>query len=134
MYGSYNPNLSNQHLKQQNYIKIKYAHARGSTIDASIISLNKKLIKPSVMQKRLGKDDQEIIYYYDGTVDMGTSYDMLDPLSAHLNTEISMNAQQNRKFLKNIMHNHGFIEHKKFWWQYTLSREPYADSKFNFDI
>lgn len=130
----YNPTLSNEYLKQQKFIKIKYAHARGSTVDATIIPLKKQLIKPSVKQIRYYKNNQAVTYLHDGSVDMGTSHDTLDPLSAHSNTDISIKAQENRKLLKTIMQNHGFIADKNFWWQYTLAREPYADSRFDFDI
>lgn len=130
----YHPNLTGEDLKNSGYIKIKYAHARASTVDVSLISLKKKIIKPGVKQIRSFANHHDIAYIYDGTIDMGTSHDTLDPLSEHGNNLIEKEARENRELLRKIMEDHGFIAHEKFWWQYTLAREPYADSKFNFEL
>ncbi|GAB4162232.1 MAG: M15 family metallopeptidase [Rickettsiaceae bacterium] len=130
----YYPNLSKHDLQRLGYIKAKHAHSRGSTVDVSIISLKNNLIVPGIKQKKTYKGQKVMVYLDDGSVDMGTSYDTFDPLSAYSNTAIPETARENRKLLKEAMQNHGFIQDERFWWQFTLAREPYIDSEFDFDI
>lgn len=131
---SYYPNLTKTAIKEAGYLEAKYAHVRGSTVDVSIISLRDKLTTPCKQQKRSYKDQKDLIYLNDGTAEMGTSYDTFDPLSSYSNTTIPQEAQAHRKLLRETMQNHGFVPNEKFWWQFTLIREPYIDSKFDFDI
>lgn len=131
---SYYPNLKKVDIKRKGYIKAKYAHIRGSTVDVTIISLKEKLKSPGKKKKRSYKGQKDIIFINDGSLDMGTSYDVFDPLSEFDNNNIPENARDNRQLLKRVMQNHGFIQNGKFWWQFTLIREPYIDSKFDFDV
>lgn len=131
---SYFPNLSKQEIIQKGYIKNKIHHTRGSTVDVSIIPLNHKIKTPYNKQKRSYKDYKDIVYFDDGTIDMGSSYDLLDELSEHKCQTIHTEAKNNRKMLKDVMENYGFASNGKVWWQYTLIREPYPDTKFDFKI
>lgn len=131
---SHYPNLKKADIKSRGYIKAKYAHVRGSTVDVTIISLKEKLKSPGKKKKRSYKGQKDIIYVYDGSLDMGTSHDVFDPLSEFDNENIPEIARDNRKMLKDAMQNHGFTANNKFWWQFTLIREPYVDSKFDFDV
>ena len=131
---TYYPNLKKSELANKGYIKAKYDHVRGSTIDVTIISLKDKLLSPCKKQKRSYKGQRDIIYMSDGSLDMGTSYDVFDPLSAFENPNIPEIARDNRRLLRKTMQNYGFIPNNKFWWQFTLVSEPYVDSKFDFDV
>jgi len=130
----YHPNLTKADLLKVGYIKDKFAHARGSTVDVTIISLKEKLRTPCKKQKKSYKNQKDLVYMNDRSMDMGTSYDLFDPLSAYANKSVPLQSQDNRKFLRESMQNHGFIPNNKVWWQFTLVREPYADSKFDFDV
>jgi len=130
----YYPNITKAGIMKAGYIKAKSAHSRGSTVDVTIISLKNKLRYNHKKAKRSYKDQHDIIYLDDGTVDMGTSYDFLDPLSAYSSDSVPARAKESRKMLREVMQNHGFIPNEKFWWQFTLVREPYRDSKFDFDV
>lgn len=130
----YYPNLKKENIKTNGYIKEKYAHIRGSTVDVTIISLKGKLKNFSQKEKRSYKDQKDIIFQNDGTLDMGTSYDLFDPLSDFDNQNISEIARKNREILREAMQNRGFVPSSKFWWQFSLIREPYIDSQFDFDI
>ena len=129
----YYPNLTKAEIRAEEYMQLKYHHVRGSTVDVTIISLKDKISDITQKQQRSYKNQKDITYVYDGSIDMGTSYDIFDPLSNSNNTNIPHAAQDNRKLLRRVMQNHGFMSHDKFWWQFTLVREPYIDSEFDFD-
>ncbi len=131
---SYYPNLKKSDLKNNGYIEAKYNHVRGSTVDVTIISLKDKLKSPCKKTKRSYKGQKDIIYMSDGSLDMGTSYDVFAPLSSYENAHIPEIARDNRRMLRQTMQNYGFVPNNKFWWQFTLVREPYIDSKFDFDV
>lgn len=129
----YYPNISKAQLISDGYIRNKLDHTRGSTVDVTIISLNKKVKNPCSQKKLHYRDTGTIIYMDDGTVDMGSSYDVFGPVAAPECDSIEQNARNNRALLKEAMESYGFIANSKVWWQYRLAREPYLDSNFEFD-
>ena len=86
------------------YINSVSGHSRGSTIDLSIIDINKILLKESIYEERTfnGK-----IYPFnnDNTIDCGTSFDLMDPASWSFNNKYDFTEEQknNRKFIRDIM-------------------------------
>ena len=117
------------------YINSISGHSRGSTIDMTIIDLNKKLLKESNYEERIfnGK-----IYPYnnDNTIDCGTSFDLMDPASWSENNILDFSEEQknNRKLIKDIMESEGFTVLKEEWWHFTLINEPFPDDYFDFEI
>lgn len=97
----YYPNLPKDQLFDLGYIAKKSGHSRGSTIDLTLYDLKKKK-----------------------SVEMGTIYDFLDPLSNTRNPKISKDILANRMILVNIMQEAGFRNYSKEWWHYTLNNEP----------
>jgi D-alanyl-D-alanine dipeptidase len=93
------------------YIATKSGHSRGSTIDLTLV------------YKESGKE-----------LDMGSSFDFLDNISAHGTTLITTEQAANREILKKAMQRHGFKSYVKEWWHYTLIKEPYPNQSFDFDI
>jgi len=65
---------------------------------------------------------------------MGSSVGLFDEISWTGNCDISLEAQKNRKFLKEIMENYGFKNYPKEWWHYSLVEEPFPATYFNFPI
>jgi D-alanyl-D-alanine dipeptidase len=129
------PNISTEELHRTGYIREKIDNTRGSTIDVSIIALNKKLRKEHAILKHIVHNDNHCIEYLDdGSEDMGTSYDTFDELSKHNNNIIAIEAQMNRELLKEKMEAQGFMPSNLVWWKYTYAREPYLDSQFDFEI
>ncbi len=117
------------------YISSKSGHSRGSTIDMTIIKITQKLLKESVYEERIfnGK-----IYPFnrDNTVDCGTSFDLMDPASWADNNTLNLTSEQkwNRNFIRTIMEGSGFKVLPEEWWHFTLKKEPFPDTYFNFDI
>jgi D-alanyl-D-alanine dipeptidase len=87
------------------------SHSRGSTVDLTII--NKETNK---------------------TFDMGTDFDFFGEKSYAESTQISEQAKENRKILKNIMEKYGFKGIPQEWWHYTFKTEPFPDEYFNFTV
>ena len=130
----YYPNMDKNRIREKGYIRAKHEHIRGSTVDVTIISLKDKIRSPCELKRRSYKNQKNIIYMDDGSLDMGTSYDLFDPLSSFESQNVPNIARDNRLLLRKTMQNRGFIPSDKFWWQFTLVREPYIDSKFDFDV
>lgn len=130
----HHPNLSKEELKNNGYIETKYQHVKGSTVDVTIIALQNMLLEKHQKQYRSYSGQKKIVYLNDGSVDMGTSHDFFDPLSKFDHPAMPQKVKENRSFLKRVMQNHGFKPNEKVWWQFTLAREPYVNSKFDFDI
>ena len=71
------------------------AHSRGVAVDLTLTQNGKEL-------------------------DMGTAFDAFTPKSFHSNTEISAEAQINRKILLGIMTAAGWDYYENEWWHYQL--------------
>jgi zinc D-Ala-D-Ala dipeptidase len=110
MKAEFYPSIAKGQLFALGYIAKYSGHSRGSTVDLTLVQ------RPSRV------------------VDMGTSYDYLDPRS-HINAiAISPNAKANRLLLRKIMIKNGFEPYEKEWWHFTLHNEPYKNSYFNFPV
>ena len=117
------------------YINSVSGHSRGSTIDLSIIDVNKTLLKESIYEER--KFNGKIYpFNNDNTIDCGTSFDLMDPASWSINNEYDFTEEQknNRKFIKDIMESEGFKVLSEEWWHFSLKNEPYPDQYFDFEI
>lgn len=110
MKASYYPEVSKDQLFNLGYIAIRSGHSRGSTVDLTLISEDKR------------------------ELDMGTPFDFFSPLSHTENSSVTPEQKKNRLFLKSAMEKHGFKNLPEEWWHYTLKREPFLDQYFDFDV
>lgn len=108
---TYYPNVKKRFLFKEGYIASKSGHSRGSTLDLTLLNL------------KTGKE-----------IDMGSSYDLFDPISSTYSSKITVKQQHNRLLLKSVMNKHGFRNYPKEWWHFTLKNEPYPNTYFNFDV
>lgn len=126
----YYPNFANKkELFEQGYIAARSSHSRGSTVDLTIIESGKPFVtgeKANWITKN-GKP-----YLNDGTLDMGSSFDLFDPISNHGTKLISPEQEANRRILLKAMQNAGFKKYDDEWWHYTLEDEPFPDQYFDF--
>lgn len=127
------PNVQKAELINLGYIAEESDHSRGSSVDVSMIRIDKDLTPINEVKRVLG-DGSEILFLDDGTLDMGSSYALFDEVSAHNCPKNSSLGDINRRILKNIMLKHGFKPFEKEWWHYTYIKEPFADTSFDFDI
>lgn len=129
----YYPTIDKQAVFSLGYVAKKSGHSRGSTVDLSIVKLDEKLHDIEISEKTLS-DGSKIQFLDDGTVDMGSSFDLLHPASHHNSQLITEEYLTRRNFLKKAMEDHGFRSYDKEWWHYTLNNEPYPDTYFDFPI
>jgi len=105
------PNIDKKDLFKKEYIAIKSGHSRGSTVDLTIVSLKTGHI-----------------------LDLGSGFDLFDDKSSVNYTNITKNQHSIRLMLQRRMAKHGFIPHDKEWWHFTLKKEPYPNTYFDFSI
>lgn len=133
----YYPRVNKAKAFELGYIARRSGHSRGSTIDLTLIQDGKKPHK-IIEKKRKLLDGFMISFLDDGTVDMGSSFDLFDIASSFDNNAIAKKYKKNRLYLKNVMEKFGFKDYSEEWWHFTLKNEPYpADvdsSYFNFVI
>ena len=105
------PQVDKRHLFRDGYIAARSGHSRGSTIDMTLVGRNG------------GKE-----------LDMGTPFDFFSPRSAPSDKSVSPQAQSNRRLLADAMRRRGFAPYSKEWWHFTLRREPYPNTFFDFPV
>ena len=66
--------------------------------------------------------------------DMLSSYDFFGEASHPFYKNLSKNQRSNRLLLRNLMLEAGFIPYAKEWWHFTLKKEPFPTTYFNFPI
>ena len=151
----YYPNINHKDAFKLGYIGEKSGHTRGSTVDVSIISLEALLGKgrggggdsssefsnsfvksPSLLPLQIRTiNGYELPFLDDGTVDMGSSFDLFDTASHH-GSSSNMPAEylSRRNYLRTKMLKQGFVAYEEEWWHYTLENEPFPNTYFDFDI
>ena len=107
----YYPNIEKKELFKLGYIASKSGHSRGSTVDLTIIDL---------------KTNKEL--------DMGSSYDFFDKQSYPMYSKINKEQRSNRLLLRQLMTDNGFVPYPNEWWHFTLEKEPFPKTYFNFSI
>jgi D-alanyl-D-alanine dipeptidase len=98
-------------LFREGYISARSGHSRGSTVDLTLV--------------RLGDNE---------TLDMGSAFDFFGRRSARNDASVSAEGQRNRKVLASAMTRHGFVGYWKEWWHFTLAREPFSQTYFDFPV
>ena len=107
----YYPHVDKRHLFRDGYIAARSGHSRGSTMDITLV------------RRDGGKE-----------LDMGTPFDFFSPRSAPSDRSVSAQAQANRRLLADAMRRRGFTPYKQEWWHFTLHKEPYPDTYFDFPV
>ena len=105
------PNAQNDQRLVEVYIALKSGHSRGSTVDLTIV------------QRASGKE-----------LDMGSIYDFFGEKSHPFFKKISEHQQENRLFLRKTMLANGFKPYENEWWHFTLKKEPFPKTYFNFPV
>ena len=105
------PQLEKQVLFQRGYIAKESSHSRGSTVDLTLLDMG------------TGKE-----------VDMGSPFDLFDPISHPDCREVTDEQYDNRMLLQNLMARAGFEPIDCEWWHFTLKDEPFPETYFDFPV
>jgi zinc D-Ala-D-Ala dipeptidase len=105
------PEVEKRNLFRDGYIASRSGHSRGSTVDLTLVA------------KADGRD-----------LDMGTPFDFFSPRAWPSDKSVSRQAQANRALLARAMMRRGFRPYEKEWWHFTLNREPFPDTYFDFPV
>ncbi|MBN09025.1 MAG: peptidase M15 [Flavobacteriaceae bacterium] len=111
---TYYPELKKSLLFELGFISAKSGHSRGSTIDLTLIYLE---------GENKGKE-----------VDMGGSWDFFGDASHYNFLELSEDQKYYRKLLRKTLLSFGFIPYEKEWWHFTLKKEPFPNTYFDFIV
>ncbi len=105
------PGVDKSELFARGYIAERSGHARGSTVDLTLIDL--------ASRRELG---------------MGTPYDWFDPIAWPSSLAVPAPARAHRLLLQLAMTDAGFRPYEQEWWHFTLERERFADRYFDFPV
>ena len=108
------PDIEKKDLFSQGYIAEKSNHSRGSSVDLTIVSMD---------SERRGVE-----------LDMGTGFDLFSSKSRLDNLSISPAQRAHRLLLQTLMKKHGFNPYPREWWHFTLRKEPFPDTYFDFPV
>ena len=116
------PRVPKGELIPRGYIASPSSHSRGSTMDLTIIGKGAGAASPSC-----GAVDPRAL-------EMGTGFDCFDE-TAHVHaTGISAQERANRMLLQSLMVQAGFKPYPEEWWYFTLTKEPYPSTYFDFPV
>lgn len=105
------PNVDKTKLFELGYIAERSGHSRGSTLDLTLVDL------------RSGAE-----------IDMGSGYDLFDPVSWPSDQTVNAAARAHRMLLQDVMLANGFKPLTEEWWHFTLKDEPYPETYFDFEV
>lgn len=133
----YYPRINKADVFELGYVAERSGHSRGSTVDLTLIKEGENL--HAVQEKdRTLLDGYTIKILDDGTVDMGSSFDLFDTASHYENNLIEEKFKKLRTYLKNVMEKYGFRNSAEEWWHFTLRNESFPANQdasyFNFVI
>ena len=113
MKAKYYPGVEKKNLFRDGYIAAKSGHSRGSTVDVTVVFLDRE-----------------------GPVelDMGTGWDFFGPKSWPASQLVSPQQRANRMLLQSLMVKHGFRPLAEEWWHFTLVEEPFPAEYFDFPV
>ena len=110
----YYPDIDKRDLFRLGYIAGRSGHSRGSTVDLTLV------------RRAAGGAA--------GDLDMGTPFDFFSPKSWPADRNVSGEAQKNRALLAAAMRRGGLRPYDKEWWHFTLAREPFPSTYFDFPV
>ncbi len=110
MKAEFYPDVDKRALVRDGYIIPRSAHSRGSAVDVTLVKA----------------DGHEL--------DMGTPFDFFSLKSWPGNPAVGATAYANRDMLAGVMAEQGFRPYNREWWYFSLRREPFPQTYFDFVV
>ncbi|MEU5962394.1 M15 family metallopeptidase [Micromonospora parva] len=125
------PDLAKSRLFADGYIGAPTAHSRGSTLDLTLVDDPAASQPPyRVGQPLVACTAPRGQRFEDNSIDMGTGFDCFDPRAHTADPSVTGTARDNRRLLRRLMTDAGFVNYDREWWHYSLRDEPYPDTFF----
>lgn len=129
------PTVDKRHLFRDGYIARRSGHSRGSTVDLTLVPLP----VPRQEDYQPGQPLQACFHpadrrFRDNGLDMGTGFDCFHELSHTENPLVQVEQRARRLLLRTLMDKHGFENYEKEWWHFSLRKEPYPKTYFDFPV
>jgi D-alanyl-D-alanine dipeptidase len=128
------PGVDKRDLFRDGYIARRSGHSRGSTVDLTIVPLAAPEPEAPASAPIGACAAVWAARLPDASIDMGTGFDCFGAVSHTANAGIGAQQMANRKLLKTLMAEQGFINNRQEWWHYTLGDEPYPGTYFDFPV
>jgi D-alanyl-D-alanine dipeptidase len=132
MKAEYYPRVDKSQLVSLSYLSATSPHARGSAVDLTVERLPVASPLPWIPGER-SCIAPFMARYHDGSIDMGSNYDCMDPLS-RIDTDVGAIAGTHRTMLSDLMERYGFKSTGGVWWSFVLTPEPFSKTTFDFPI
>jgi zinc D-Ala-D-Ala dipeptidase len=129
----YYPNLDKAVLFP-NYIATRSGHSRGATVDLTLVPLEKPSESQPAEAATQACTAPQASEAPDGSLAMGTTFDCFDGKSTLFASNITKEQNTNRVALRDAMQTRGFNDYAMEWWHFTLAKEPYPDTYFDFPV
>lgn len=130
----YYPRIEKSTICDAGYISPRSRHSSGSTVDLTIVDLNSNYSKKITEEMRILSDGFKFFHLNDGSIDMGSFFDLFDIASHHDSSLVTEDQLKWRNFLREKMRSFGFKSYSKEWWHYELEDEPFEGKYFDFLI
>jgi D-alanyl-D-alanine dipeptidase len=121
----YYPTLSKESLLDLGFIATRSIHSQGYAVDLSIAIAGHQPFDDVVIRSVTLADGEVVPWLDDGTVNMGTGFDLFHECSFPDSTLVSHEAQENRKLLTDVMTSVGFTPNPTEWWHFNFPPEEY---------
>ncbi|WP_078910682.1 M15 family metallopeptidase [Streptomyces sp. NRRL S-87] len=109
------PRVDKSRLFAEGYIAERSGHSRGSTVDVTLVRLPGREGRP-------------------GDVDMGSPFDLFDPVSHTADPTVGPRQHAHRTELGAALAAQGFVNLPEEWWHFTYRPEPYPDTYFDVPV
>ena len=133
MKAEFYPRTDKQNLFALGYLATRSAHSRGSTVDLGIVPSGFSPPPSTPVRDLKACTAPKGERFEDGTIDLGTGYDCLDPAGSASSPLVGAQALRNRQLLKASMMKAGFRPYAREWWHFELNHEPFNHG-FDFEV
>lgn len=128
----FHPGIARGDLVARGYIAGNSSHSRGSTVDVGLIRAGEASLPTP---ENAGPcDGAQASRPRETSLDLGTSFDCFSEKSALRHPGNTTAARRNRETLANAMAAEGFRGYGKEWWHFTLAKEPFPKTAFDFVV
>lgn len=128
----FHPGIARADLVARGFIAANSSHSRGSTVDAGLVRADEP---PLPTPGEAGACDGPFAARpAESSLDLGTSFDCFSGKSALAFPQLAPAARRNRDILAAAMKAEGFRGYGKEWWHFTLAKEPFSQTAFDFPV